>query len=106
MTPTLQDVTRLTGLRVHGATLSGHSYIDDRHLVESYLGFSTSGEGALRSVDKSEFFSVVGLSGLCRGLEESIASFCARVIGRLRSTLATSEGPQADLDLHCFLFLL
>ena len=55
MTPTLKDVTWLTGLRVHGATLSGHSYTNYRHLVESHLGFSPSGEGALRSVDRSEF---------------------------------------------------
>ena len=74
--------------------------------MESYLGFSPSGEGALWSIDKSEFFSAVGLSGLHRGLEEPIASFCARVAGRLRGTLASSEGPQADLDLRHFLFLL
>ena len=106
MTPTLEDVTRLTGLRVHGAALSGHSYIDYRHLVESYLNFSPSGEGALRGIDRSEFFSAVGLSGLHRGLEESIASFCSRVAERLRGTLSTSEGAQADLDLRRFLFLL
>ena len=106
MTLTLEDVTRLTGLRVHGAALSGHSYTDYRHLVESYLGFSPSGEGALRSIDRSEFFSAVGFSGLRRGPEEPIASFCARVAGRLRGTLASSEGPQADLDLRRFLFLL
>ena len=92
MTPTLEGVTRLTGLRVHGAALSGHSLTDYRHLVESYLSFSPSGEGALRGVDRSEFFSVVGLSGLHRGLEESIASFYSRVAERLRGTLATSEG--------------
>ena len=106
MTPTFEDVTRLTGLRVHRASLSGHSLTDYRHLVESYLSFSPSGEGALRGVDRSEFFSAVGLSGLCRGPEESIASFCSRVTERLRGTLATSEGPQADLDLRRFLFLL
>ena len=66
MTPTLEDVIRLTGLRVHGAALSGHSLTDYRHLVESYLGFSPSGEGALRGVDRSEFFSAVGLSRLRR----------------------------------------
>ena len=73
--------------------------------MESYLDFSPSGEGALRSVDRSEFFSAVGLSGLRRGPEESIASFCSRVAERLRGTLATSEGAQADLDLRRFLFL-
>ena len=106
MTPTLEDVIRLTDLRVHGAALSGHSYTDYRHLVESYLSFSLSGEGALRSIDRSEFFSAVGLFGLRRGPEESIASFCSRVVRRLRGTLATSEGAQADLDLRRFLFLL
>ena len=100
MTPTLEDVTRLIDLRVHGTTLSGHSFTDYRHLVESYLGFSPSGEGALQSIDRSEFFLAVGLSGLYRGPEEPIASFCARVAGRLRGTLASSEGPQADLDLR------
>ena len=93
MTPTLEDVTRLTGLYVHGTALSSHSLTDYRHLVESYLGFSPSGDGALRGVDRSEFFSIVSLSRLRRGPEESIASFCSRVIGRLRGTLATSEGP-------------
>ena len=106
MTPTLGDVTQLTSLRVHGAALLGHSYTDYRHLVESYLGFSPSGEGALRGIDRSEFFSVVGLFGLHRGPEESITSFCSRVARRLRGTLATSEGVQADLDLCRFLFLL
>ena len=106
MTPTLEDVTRLTSLRVHGVALSGHSLTDYHHLVESYLGFSLSGEGALRGVDRSEFFSAVGLSGLRRGPKESIASFCSRVAGRLRGTLATSEGAQVDLDLRRFLFLL
>ena len=52
------------------------------------------------------FFSAVGLSGLRRGPEESIASFCARVAERLRETLASSEGPQEDLDFRRFLFLL
>ena len=47
MTPTLEDVTQLTGLHVHGAALSGHSYTDYRHLVESYLDFPTSGEGGI-----------------------------------------------------------
>ena len=75
MTSTLKDMNRLTGLRVYGATLSGHSLTDYRHLVESYLGFSPSGEGALRGVDRSEFFSTIGLSGLRRGPEESIAAF-------------------------------
>ena len=79
MTPTLEDVTRLIGLRVHEAALLGHSLTDYRHLVESYLGFSPSGDSAFRGIDKSEFFSVVGLSGLHRGPKESIASFCARV---------------------------
>ena len=74
MTSTLEDVTRLTGLYVHGTALSSHSLTDYRHLVESYLDFSPSGEGALRRIDRSEFFSAVGLSGLRRGLEESIAS--------------------------------
>ena len=106
MTPTLEDVTRLTGLRVYGAALSGHSLTDYRHLVESYLGFSLSGEGALRGVDRSEFFFAVDLFGLRRGPEESITSFCSRVVGRLRGTLTTSEGAQADLDLRRFLFLL
>ena len=106
MTPTLEDVTRLTDLCVHGPALLGHSLTDYRHLVESYLGFSPNGEGALRSIDRSEFFSAVGLSRLRRGPEESISSFCARVAGRLRGTLASFEGPQADLDLRRFLFLL
>ena len=75
-------------------------------MVESYLGFSLSGDGALRGVDRGEFFSVVCLSGLYRGPEESITSFCSRVAGRLRGTLATSERAQADLDLRRFLFLL
>ena len=74
--------------------------------MESYLSFSPNGEGALRGIDRSEFFSAVGLSRLCRGPEELIASFCARVAGRLRGTLATTEGAQADLDLRRFLFLL
>ena len=67
MTPTLKDVTRLTGLRVHEAALSGHSLSDYHHLVESHLGLSPSGVGALRSVDRSEFFYVVGLSRLHTG---------------------------------------
>ena len=38
---------QLTGLRVHGATLSGHSYTDYCHLVESYLDFSPPNGGSL-----------------------------------------------------------
>ena len=68
--------------------------------MANYLDFSLSGDGALRGVDRGEFFSTVGLSGLHRSPEESIASFCSRVTGRLRGTLATSEGAQADLDLR------
>ena len=106
MTPTLEDVTRLTDIRVHGTTLSGYSFTDYRHLVESHLSFSPSGTGAVRSINRSDFFFVVGLSILCRGQEESITAFCARVAGRLRGTLATFERAQADLDLRRFLFLL
>ena len=103
MTSTLEDVTRLTGLRIHGAALSGHSYTDYRHLVESYLDFSLSGDGALRGVDRGEFFSAVGLSRLHKSPEESIASFYFKVAKSLRGTLATSEGAQANLDLRRFL---
>ena len=39
MTLTLEDVTHLTGLRVHRVALSGHSLTDYHHLVESYLDF-------------------------------------------------------------------
>ena len=106
MTPTLEDVIQLTDLRVHRTARSGHSLTNYRHLVESYLSFSHSGDGALRGIDRSEFLFAVGFSGLYKGPEESIASFCARVAGRLRGTLATFKSPQADLDLHHFLFLL
>ena len=106
MTPTLEDVMRLICLRVHGAAMFGHSYIDYRHLVESLLGFSPHGIGLVQKIFRSDFFSVVGLFRLHRGQEESITAFCVRVAERLRDTLATSEGAQADLDLRRFLFLL
>ena len=106
MTPTLEDVTRLTDLRVHEVALSRRTYIDCRPMMESYLDFSPKGTGPIRGVGKSEFFSVVGLFRLHRGLDESITSFCTRVVRQLRCTLATFEGPLADLDLRCFLFLL
>ena len=61
MTPTLKDVMRLTGLRVHGAALSGHSYTDYHHLVESHLDFSPRGTGLVRGIGRSEFFSMVDL---------------------------------------------
>ena len=96
----------MTGLRVHEAALSAHSFTDYRHLVESHLDFSPSGASVVHSIDRSEFFSMVGLFRLHRGPEESIASFCSRVVGRLRGTLATSKSVQVDLDLRQFLFLL
>ena len=105
-TPTLEDVTRLTGLRVHEATLPGHSYTDYRHLVESHLTFSPCGSGPVREVGRSDFFSMVGLSGLYRGQDESTTTFYDRVARQLRGTLSSSKGAQVDLDLCRFLFLL
>ena len=93
-------------LCVHGTALFGHSYIDYRHLVESHLDFSPNGTRPVRGIGRSEFFSVVGLFGLHRGQNELITTFCDRVVGQLRGTLSSSEGPQVDTDLRHFLFLL
>ena len=105
MTLTLEDVTQLTGLCVYGEPLSRCTYIDYRHLVERYLGFSPEGDGSIKGVSRSELFSVMGLSGLHGGLEESLTSFCSRVSRHVRGTLVTFEISATDFDLHRFLFL-
>ncbi|MQM08663.1 hypothetical protein Taro_041520 [Colocasia esculenta] len=79
MIPILEDVSRITGLRVYGKAVSGYTYPSYHDIAERLLDLPVERES-----------------------EDEYLERLARVS---RRELASELGPQADLDLHRFLVL-
>ncbi|MQM10729.1 hypothetical protein Taro_043627 [Colocasia esculenta] len=94
MIPSLEDVSRITGLRVYGRAVSGYIYPCYHDLAERLLNLPVERMSSL--VPRVALQESLGLyeAGKNAGL--------ARVS---RRELASEPGPQADLDLRRFLIL-
>ncbi|MQM17457.1 hypothetical protein Taro_050429 [Colocasia esculenta] len=89
MIPSLEDVSRITGLRVYGRAVSGYTYPCYHDLVERLLDLPVERRSSLVGKNAGE-------------TEDEYLERLARVS---RRELASEPGPQAVLDLRRFLVL-
>ncbi|MQM19700.1 hypothetical protein Taro_052711 [Colocasia esculenta] len=95
MIPNLEDVSRITGLRVYRRPMSGHTYPCYRELAHRLLGLTVGQRSSLLS--RVELQKSLGLFETRRKVAES------RLTESYSERLASEPGAQADLDLRLFL---
>src|SRR5262249_54253554 len=103
MTPTLEDVARITGLRVHGNPVTEATLDDYRGLARRLLGYDDGGPGALRSLRGSAFTDLLGVKGMMKRRGEIMDAYLAWMKASLSGKWAQKEGKQARRDLRIFL---
>ncbi|MQL94842.1 hypothetical protein Taro_027503 [Colocasia esculenta] len=98
MTPTLEDVARITGLRVDGRAVTGE-------LAERLLGLAVTRERS-SLVSRTGLQASLGVADARHQTGEGQADYMARLTEDARAALAEEEGAAADRDLRCFLILV
>ncbi|MQL95709.1 hypothetical protein Taro_028377 [Colocasia esculenta] len=103
MIPSLEDVSRITGLRVHGREVSGYTYPCYHDLAEQLLDLPVERRSSL--VPRVALQESLGLFEAGKNGGESEDEYLERLARVSRRELASEPGPQADLDLRRFLIL-
>ncbi|MQL80475.1 hypothetical protein Taro_012924 [Colocasia esculenta] len=103
MIPSLEDVSRITGLRVYGRAVRGYTYPCYQYLAEHLLDLPVERRSSL--VPRVALQESLGLCEAGKNAGESEDEYLARLARVSRRELASEPGPQADLDLRCFLVL-
>ncbi|MQM07539.1 hypothetical protein Taro_040381 [Colocasia esculenta] len=93
MIPSLEDVSRITGLSVYGKAMSGYTYPCYHGIAESSL------------VPRIALQESLGLFEAGKNVGESEGEYLERLTRVSRRELVSEPGPQADLDLRRFLIL-
>ncbi|MQM03093.1 hypothetical protein Taro_035868 [Colocasia esculenta] len=89
MIPSLEDVSRITGLRVYGRPMSRFTYPCYHEIAERLLGLPES----------------LGLHAVARQTGDDVDEYLEQLVQRSRRELAREPGAQEDLDLRRFLIL-
>ncbi|MQM16388.1 hypothetical protein Taro_049345 [Colocasia esculenta] len=103
MIPSLEDVSRITGLRVYGRAVSGYTYPCYHELAEQLLDLPVERRSSL--VPRVALQESLGLYEAGKNTGESEDEYLERLARVSRRELASEPGPQADLDLRRFLVL-
>ncbi|MQM11657.1 hypothetical protein Taro_044564 [Colocasia esculenta] len=103
MIPSLEDVSRIIGLRVHGRAVSGYTYPCYHDLAERLLDLPVERRSSL--VPRVALQESLGLFEAGKNAGESEDEYLERLARVSRRELASEPGPQADLDLRRFLVL-
>ncbi|MQL79543.1 hypothetical protein Taro_011979 [Colocasia esculenta] len=103
MIPSLEDVSRITGLRVYGRAVSGYTYPCYHDLAERLLDLPVERRSSL--VPRVALQESLGLFEAGKNAGESEDEYLARLARVSQRELASEPGPQADLDLRRFLVL-
>ncbi|MQL91594.1 hypothetical protein Taro_024209 [Colocasia esculenta] len=103
MIPSLEDVIRITGLRVYGRPVSGYTYPCYHELAEQLLDLPVERRSSL--VPKVALQESLGLYEAGKNAGESEDEYLERLSKVSRRELASEPGQQADLDLRRFLVL-
>src|SRR5262249_50124213 len=106
MTPSLEDVTRITGLRVHGRPVTGMLKEDYREAARDLLGYEDDKTGPLTSILGSKLTGLLWASELRKRPDESLDQYVARVRASVGEKWAQREGRRARRELRAFLLLL
>ncbi|MQM16163.1 hypothetical protein Taro_049116 [Colocasia esculenta] len=105
MVPTLEDVVRITGLRVDGQAVTGVTYTSYQEQVERWLKLEVRGERS-SLVRRTALQESLGVANACHRTGEGQADYMARLTEDARAVLAEEEGDAADRDLRRFLILV
>ncbi|MQM13180.1 hypothetical protein Taro_046104 [Colocasia esculenta] len=103
MISSLEDVSRITGLRVYGRAVSGYTYPCYHDLAERLLDLPVERRSSL--VPRVALQESLGLYEAGKNTGESEDEYLARLARVSQRELASEPGPQADLDLRRFLVL-
>ncbi|MQL72997.1 hypothetical protein Taro_005344 [Colocasia esculenta] len=105
MIPTLENVVRITGLRVGGQAVTGTTYTSYQEPVERLLVLEVRGERS-SLVQRTVLQASLGVANARHQTGESQAEYMARLTKDARAVLAEEEGDAADRDLRRFLTLM
>ncbi|MQL68660.1 hypothetical protein Taro_000976 [Colocasia esculenta] len=105
MIPTLEDVVRITGLRVDGQAVTGVTYTSYQEMVERLLGLEVTWERS-SLVPRMRLQASLGVADARHQTGEGQAEYMARLSADARAALAEEEGAAADHDLRRFLILV
>ncbi|MQL79293.1 hypothetical protein Taro_011730 [Colocasia esculenta] len=103
MIPSLEDVSRIIGLRVYGRLMSGCTYPFYHDLAQRLLELPVERRSSL--VPRVPLQESLGLFDVGKGAGESEDEHLNRLVWVSRRELASEPGAQADLDLRRFLVL-
>ncbi|MQL92446.1 hypothetical protein Taro_025068 [Colocasia esculenta] len=103
MIPSLEDVSRITGLRAYGRLVSGYTYPCYHDLAQRLLELPVERMSSL--VPRVPLQESLGFFDVGKGAEESEDEHLDRLVRVSRRELASELGAQADLDLRRFLVL-
>ncbi|MQL98893.1 hypothetical protein Taro_031609, partial [Colocasia esculenta] len=105
MVPTLEDVVRITGLRVDGQAVTGTTYTSYQEPVERLLGLEVRGERS-SLVQQTGLQASLGVASARRETREGPAEHMDRMTEGARAVMVEEEGEAADRDLQRFLTLV
>ncbi|MQM21929.1 hypothetical protein Taro_054976 [Colocasia esculenta] len=103
MIPSLEDVSRITGLRIYGRPVSGYTYPCYHDLAERLLELPVEHRSSL--VPRVPLQESLGLFDVGKVAGESEDEHLDRLTRVSRRELASEPRAQADLDLRRFLVL-
>ncbi|MQL69759.1 hypothetical protein Taro_002023 [Colocasia esculenta] len=103
MIPSLEDVSRITGLRIYGRPVSGYTYPCYLELAEQLLDLPVERRSSL--VPRVALQESLGLYEVGKNARESEDEYLKRLSRVSRRELVSEPGPQVDLDLRRFLVL-
>ncbi|MQM17038.1 hypothetical protein Taro_050005 [Colocasia esculenta] len=105
MVPTLEDVVRITGLRVDGQAVTGTTYTSYQEPMERLLGLEVRGERS-SLVQRTVLQASLGVVSARHQTGEGQAEHMERMTDDARAAMAEEEGETADKDLRRFLTLV
>ncbi|MQL78798.1 hypothetical protein Taro_011244 [Colocasia esculenta] len=105
MVPTLEDVVRITGLRVDGQAMTGTTYTSYQEPMERLLGLEVRGERS-SLVQRTVLQASLGVASARRQTGEGQAEHMEWMTDDARAAMAEEEGEAADRDLRRFLTLV
>ncbi|MQL93879.1 hypothetical protein Taro_026527 [Colocasia esculenta] len=107
MVPSLEDVARITGLRVDGEAVTGVTYADYTDLTQQLLGLEPFGQDdhERRMVGRVALLQSLGLAGVRQKADELLPAFVEPAAGLARATYGpdAEDTVRADRDLRRFL---
>ncbi|MQM10043.1 hypothetical protein Taro_042933 [Colocasia esculenta] len=105
MIPTLEDVVRITDLRIDGQAVMGMTYTSYQELAERLLGLAVTREKS-SLVPRTGLQASLGVASTRHETGESQVDYMTRMMEDAREALAEEEGAAADRDLRRFLILV